>query len=166
VTTETQTAATSGYWYDDEAGAAPGVRVLDALREYCAAEAAMRKRTRESMGMGETDLLAIRLLLRAQRTGRDLGPKDLARALGISSASTTILVDRLVASGHVERRAHPTDRRALIVVPTVDSDSEVRATLDRMHSRMIAVADDLDASEAEVVTRFLRAMRDAVAPEE
>ena len=53
---------TSGYWY-------PGhfpepVDVLNLLRRYREAERRMRLRTRGSMGMGETDLIAVRLLLR------------------------------------------------------------------------------------------------------
>ncbi len=150
----------SGYWYADDAGR--GVEVLSALRRYRAAESAMRRRTRDSMGMGETDLLAIRFLLHAQRTGRAVSPKDLAARLGISSASTTVLVDRLVASGHVERRPHPTDRRALVIVPTRTSDSEVRATLGAMHDRMMHVAESLQPEEAAVVIAFFERMRDVV----
>lgn len=154
---QTPVDSASGYWYPD--GADRGVEVLEALRRYRAAEAAMRRRTRDSMGMGETDLLAIRFLLHAQRTGRDVSPKDLAVRLGISSASTTVLVDRLVTSGHVERRPHPTDRRALVIVPTGLSDSEVRATLGAMHDRMMRVAESLQPEEAAVVIDFFERMR-------
>ena len=70
-----------------------------------------------------------------------MAPKDLSQFLGITSASTTSLIDRLVASGHVRREAHPTDRRSVVVVPTVESDKEVRVTLGAMHRRMMAVAE-------------------------
>ena len=83
------TPAAPGYWYEHDAAHRTAVRVLEALREYRAAEAAMRRRTRNSMGMGETDLLAIRYLLEAARAGRPMGPRELGRRLGISSASTT-----------------------------------------------------------------------------
>jgi DNA-binding MarR family transcriptional regulator len=151
----------SGYWYPD-APRSSGVDVLNALRRYRAAETAMRRRTRDSMGMGETDLLAVRFLLQAQRAGRSVSPKDLAAYLKISSASTTILVDRLVKSGHVRRDPHPTDRRALVITPTSDTDAEVRATLGRMHTRMMEIAEGLSPDEATVVTRFLDGVRDAV----
>ncbi|MGR0319500.1 MarR family winged helix-turn-helix transcriptional regulator [Agromyces sp. ZXT2-3] len=112
--------------------------------------------------MGETDLLAIRYLLKREGEGRSVSPKDLAAHLGISSASTTVLIDRLVRSGHVERRPHPTDRRALVIAPTIASDDEVRATLGDMHRRMIEVAEGLGPDEAVVVLDFLGSMRDAV----
>lgn len=155
--------AASGYWYPpDTARRRAAVEVLNALRDYRASEAAMRRRTRSSMGMGETDLLALRFLLQAEASGKYIGPKELGSRLGISSASMTTLIDRLVKSGHIRREPHPTDRRALILRPTEHSDGEVRATLSDMHARMIAVAESLSDDEAEVVASFLRRMRDAV----
>lgn len=151
----------TGYWYSSDR-TRRGVAVLNALRDYRAAEAAMRRRTRSEMRMGETDLLAIRFLLKAQAAGRAVSPKDLSAHLSISSASTTVLIDRLVRSGHVERRPHPTDRRALVIAPTIDTDHEVRATLGDMHRRMIEVAESLSPDEAVVVLGFLDRMRAAV----
>jgi DNA-binding MarR family transcriptional regulator len=42
----------------------------------------------------------------------------LARALEVTPRNITGLVDGLVASGHVTREPHPTDRRATLVTPT------------------------------------------------
>ncbi|GAA2171224.1 hypothetical protein GCM10009846_04410 [Agrococcus versicolor] len=151
----------TGYWYPDRDGAST-VDVLNLLRRYRAAESRMRARTRSSMEMGETDLLALRTLLAAQRTGALVRQRDLAKVLSITSASVTVLVDRLERSGHVERRAHPTDRRSTIVVPTTATEHEVRETLGAMHRRMIEVVDDLTAAELEVVARFLSGMAAAV----
>ncbi|MFJ3384552.1 MULTISPECIES: MarR family winged helix-turn-helix transcriptional regulator [unclassified Curtobacterium] len=152
----------SGYWFPDDDATQRGVAVLNALRRYRAAETAMRRRTRDSMGMGETDLLAVRYLLQAQRSGRKISPKDLAAHLGISSASTTILIDRLVKSNHVRRDPHPTDRRALVITPTTATDDEVRATLGVMHRRMMSIAEGLSTDDARTVAFFLENMREAV----
>jgi DNA-binding MarR family transcriptional regulator len=152
----------SGYWYEEQTSTQRGVRVLEAMRDYRAAETAMRKRTRVSMGMGETDLLAIRLLLAARREGATLSPKDLARGLGISSASTTILVDRLERSGHVVRQPHPTDRRAIVIETTDATNVEVRHTLGSMHARMAEVAASLSPEQSSVVLDFLVALRRAL----
>jgi len=152
--------ALPGYWYAKDTTTA--VEVLNALRDYRASEAAMRRRTRSSMGMGETDLLALRYLLQTEAAGLTMGPKELAGRLGITSASVTTLIDRLVKSGHIRREAHPTDGRALILRPTPGADSEVRATLGRMHTLMLEAAQSLSESEAQTVIAFLRRMRDAV----
>lgn len=157
-----RTPVSSGYWYGGTGIHHSAVQVLEALREYRAAETAMRRRTKDSMGMGETDLLAIRYLLEAARRGRPMGPRDLAARLGISSASTTTLLDRLTKSGHVRRQPHPTDRRALVVTATESADAEVRATLGPMHRRMLDAAEALTPEQAETVVGFLHAVREAV----
>lgn len=44
--------------------------------------------------------------------------QSLARALAVTPRNVTGLVDGLVASSHVTREAHPSDRRATLVTPT------------------------------------------------
>jgi DNA-binding MarR family transcriptional regulator len=152
----------SGYWYGPDGQLDSGAAVLKALRDYRAAEQSVRRSTRDAMGMGETDILALRFLLQAQASGETMVPKDLCRILGITSASTTSLIDRLVASGHVRREAHPTDRRSVVIVPTAESDQHVRLTLGAMHRRMMSVAEGLGADEARIVVQFLRRMTTAI----
>lgn len=156
----------SGYWYGPDGQLDYSAAVLKSLRDYRAAETEIRRSTRDSMGMGETDILALRYLLRVQASGKQVVPKDLSQFLNITSASTTTLIDRLVASGHVRREPHPTDRRSVVVIPTGESDKEVRETLGAMHRRMMQVAEGLTADEARVVVDFLQRMTDALqAPE-
>ncbi|WP_101853382.1 MarR family winged helix-turn-helix transcriptional regulator [Kocuria flava] len=158
--------SSSGYWYAAD-GAHPGpVEVLEALRAYRGAEQDLRRRTRESMGMGEKDVLALRYLMEADRAGEPMTPRALAGKLGISSASTTALLDRLARSGHIARRPHPTDRRSLVIVATEASHGEVRATLGSMHERMHAAAARLTPEQAATVIAFLQEMTAAVHPHE
>ena len=95
-TTQPDEFSRSGYWYP-EGDSAQTIDVLNMLRRYRAAETAMRARTRATMGMNETDLMALRFLLHEQRAGRIVRPIDLARVLDISTASTTTLIDRLAS---------------------------------------------------------------------
>lgn len=148
------------YWY--ETAPSHVVRVLDALRDYRAAEQAMRRRTRESMKMGETDLRALRFLLKAEAEGRLATPADLGAHLGMKSSSITIMLDRLTASGHVGRRPHPSDRRSITITATPGADEEVRHTLGLMHQRMLEAAAGLDDAEAETVGRFLAELTDVL----
>ena len=85
---ESHGAPDSGYWYSPDDRLDPPAAILQALRDYRTSEVATRRSTRDSMGMGETDLLALRYLLRAKSTGERVGPKDLSRVLGITTAST------------------------------------------------------------------------------
>lgn len=152
----------SGYWYRKATEGDGATGILNALRDYTTSEAAMRRRTRESMGMGANDLLALRFLFQDKRAGRVSRPRDLARRLGITSASVTTLVDRLIASGHVQREQDPNDRRSIILQPTPDADREVRHTLGGMHKRMRSAAGGMTAADTAIVVGFLRRMTEAV----
>ena len=152
----------SGYWYDRDEDQLSGVDVLNLLRQYRSAESDMRRRTRDSMSMGENELLVLRYLIKADGEGRLVGPTELSRYLGISTASTTALIDRLQKSGHVVRQPHPSDRRSVHVVATPQSDVEVRDTLGQMHKRMLAAVDGMSADEARAVIACLSRLQQAV----
>jgi DNA-binding MarR family transcriptional regulator len=142
--------------------AAHADEIITTLLDYRLAEEAMRRRTRDSMGMGTTDLQALRFLLKAQGEQRIVSGRNLADHLGMTSASVTALLDRLTKSGHVERTPHPTNRRSNMVTATPGSDVEVRQTLGAMHGRMIETARALSPADAALIEQFLEAMTAAV----
>lgn len=148
------------YWYADDD--ARSTSVMEAMRSYRAAEVAMRRRTQQSMDMGENELLVLRFLMRAHMREESVTPAALARYLGITSASTTALLDRLEKSGHITRAPNPADRRSVLIAATERSDEEVRHTLTQMHERMMAVVRDMGPVQRETVIAFLDAMRAAV----
>ena len=76
------------------------------------------------MDMNATDLAALRMLIMREQRGESVSPHELAEHLRISTASTTKLLDRLTLSGHLERKPHPRDRRARVVVLTQASRDE------------------------------------------
>ena len=155
----------ASYWYPGAPDQEPAKALLEALRDYRTAEQEMRRRIRDEMNITEKDMLALRHVLHAHQRGNPLGPTDLSRLLSISSASTTALIDRLVSSGHVRRQLHPTDRRALKLIPTDKSSTEIHETLGRLHERMMEAASSLSHEEAEVVTRFLHLLQETVEKE-
>lgn len=160
--TPQQPSASAGYWYTTDPDHPRAREVLDAVRSYRATETRIRRHTQDSMGMNENDLLAMRYLMQARQAGGSLGPKDLSRLLGISTASTTALIDRLEKGGYVRRRARPNDRRAWEIVPTDTSDAEVRDTVGGMHERMMQAASELSPEEAGVVIRFMDRLRQSL----
>lgn len=115
------------YWYADDD--ARSTSVMEAMRSYRAAEVAMRRRTQQAMEMGENELLVLRFLARARLRGSVVTPVTLSRYLGITSASTTALLDRLEKSGHLTRSPNPDDRRSVLVTSSEKSDAEIRHTL-------------------------------------
>lgn len=147
-----------GYWYRAEDDLHGSVQVLKLLRRYREVERQMRARTRDSMGMSETDLVALRHIVKAHGAGMALRQRELAQLLDLSTASVSVLVDRLSRQGHVRRVPHPGDRRSVAVEPTTVSDHALRAILGTMHQRMLESVEMLTDSERAAVTKFLTAM--------
>ncbi|WP_223169112.1 MULTISPECIES: MarR family transcriptional regulator [Microbacterium] len=109
------------------------------------------KRLQSHLTVNPTDLEAMEHLL----SSGPLGPSDLARRLHISTASTTAMVDRLVALGHVTREPHPTDRRAVLIVPTETSRRSAMSVLMPMILGVDAVLDRYTPDERSVITNYL-----------
>lgn len=143
------------YWYGDDRDV---VEMLDATRRFRRADQEMRRRMARGMGMNVTDLQALQFVIAAERRGHDVTARQLSRDLGISTASTTKLLDRLTASGHLERRPHPSDRRALVIGATEHAHTEVRERLVEMHDRMAQIARDVPSVSRGAVVGFLEAM--------
>lgn len=134
------------------------VAVMQALRRWHLAAERMSASSRRYMKLNQTDMRAIRFLIAARNQGLVATPGALAGYLGISSASTTKLLDRLERGGHITRTPHPTDRRAVAVAVTEHTRRDARATVGRQHARRFAVAAALSPDEREVVVRFLDAL--------
>jgi DNA-binding MarR family transcriptional regulator len=138
--------------------------VLEAVRAFSDAMDRMYGEIKGDMEMNTTDLAALRMLVVREQRSTDVSPRDLARHLRISTASTSKLLDRLSASGHVERRPHPRDRRARIVVLTDESRVAFYTHFGARLRAMRAVADRYSDGELEVITRFIGEICEVIDP--
>lgn len=111
------------------------------------------------VGVGVTDLLALDHMTSAPS---ELGVVELANLLRIRSASATVLVDRLVARGHLERTSHSTDGRRTSLHPTATAHRDVRAALGPLIRDIALITDELSETETEVVIRVLRRITTAL----
>jgi DNA-binding MarR family transcriptional regulator len=102
--------------------------------------------------VNRTDFEAMQQLIRRGA----LSPSEIARQLGVSTAAATIIVDRLVAVGHVTRKPHPTDRRAILVVPEPTSIERALGRLLPLVMGIEHLLDDFSPDEQEVITEYLR----------
>jgi DNA-binding MarR family transcriptional regulator len=121
------------------------------LRDLITVSDLFERRLRTHLTVNPTDLEAMEHLL----ASGPLGPSELARRLGITTASTTTLVDRLVELGHVTRQPHPTDRRGVLVVPTDTSRESAMSVLMPMILDVDAVLDGFSPQEQAVITAYL-----------
>jgi len=134
------------------------VRVMDAMFRWREAELRVSRASQRFMRLGESDMKALRLVIVMTDQGRHVTAKDIAEHLGISSAATTKLLDRLESGGHITRSPHPEDRRAITVTISPDTRRSAELTVGREHARRFRVAAALDPEERETVIRFLEAL--------
>jgi len=120
---------------------------------------------RGDMDMNATDLAALRMLIVREQRHEPVSPHDIAAHLAISTASTTKLLDRLTASGHVERQAHPSDRRSRVVVLTEAARADFYRHFGIRMGRMRAAMEGYSDGELRAVTRFFGDMEQALTGE-
>lgn len=132
--------------------------VLQALRRFRAAEDKMRRELSAGMRMNLRDVEALQHVIAAEMTGELASPREIAEHLGISTASTTKLLDRLTESGHVERVPNQRDRRSLAIRATTHAHDEVRERLAEMHARLEKIAQAVPEHCRPAVIDFLAAM--------
>jgi len=82
-------------------------------------------------------------------------PTELARRLEASTAATTLVIDRLVAAGHVTRRPHPTDRRKVIVTPAEDWSATAHRHVAPIIEGVTDATEALTPADRAVVADFL-----------
>lgn len=131
---------------------------LTAMRAFSDAVDRVHTGIRGEMDMNASDLAALRMMIVREQRGEWVSPHDIAVHLGISTASTTKLLDRLTASGHVERRPHPHDRRALVVVITAAARAEFFQRFAQRMARMRGAMETFSDDELRAVGRFFGEM--------
>lgn len=108
------------------------------------------RRVGERLGITASQVVALREL------SEPITARELAVRMSCEPSNATFVLDRLEQQGLVERRPHPTDRRAKMIVLT-DAGKDFRATvlanLDE-HSPLTA----LSPGEQETLRDLLRAL--------
>lgn len=129
--------------------------VVKAVSDLSESGAVSERAALHSLGIGPNDAKVLRFLLDREAGDEPVTPRLLAEMLGISSAATTALIDRLADAGWVERVPYPGDRRSIVVRATIDEAAPARHLLAVRRSSVAAAASRLDSHERRVVADFL-----------
>lgn len=136
----------------DQAPHPSGVRrATKLMREILDVSEEFEAHVGRQLTVNPTDLHAMEHLIRSG----PLGPTDLARRLGITTAAVTAVVDRLERLGHATRTPHPTDRRSVVVVPTPASVQRAMDTLMPMIMGIDGVLDGFTPAERGTIEVYL-----------
>ena len=88
--------------------------------------------------------------------------RELARKLGGSFSNATVLVDRLVDRGLVERLAEPEDRRVVLVQTTQQGRALIEQLVTSWRALSEPVLEALDPDDLAALSRGLKALLEAI----
>ncbi|MFJ9538196.1 MarR family winged helix-turn-helix transcriptional regulator [Streptomyces sp. NPDC101225] len=114
-------------------------------------------------GMHPTDVRALIALMDAARAGEEVTPGRLGTALGLNSAGTTALVDRLERAGHVRRVRGGTDRRRVVIEVDEKAVALGWSFFGPLIGRAVELLRDCDKRERAAIKGFLEGVREAAA---
>ena len=129
-----------------------------ALREVLTLTSLARTVLARRLGLSVHDVEAMEQVMVA---GEPLGPVELSRRLGVTSAAATQSVHRLQAAGHVVRTPHPADGRRQVLEVTPSGAAHVFSELGPLLRLSARASEGMSAADRAAVHRFLDGIADA-----
>ncbi|MGW3461276.1 MarR family transcriptional regulator [Streptomyces olivaceoviridis] len=146
-------------------GPAPGpeLEIVHLLRATTVELGLHSGRFAQRNGMHPTDVRALIALMDARRAGEEMSAGRLGGVLGLNSAGTTALVDRLEAAGLVRRVRGERDRRR-VVIEVEDRAVELgQAFFGPLIERSVELLRRYDDRQLAAIRDFLTGVREAAA---
>lgn len=114
-------------------------------------------------GLHPTDVRALIALMDAARAGEEMTAGRLGAALGLNSAGTTAVIDRLEKAGHVRRVRGRQDRRTVVVEVDERAVELGWSFFGPLIERAVELLRGYDERERDAIRGFLEGMREAAA---
>lgn len=124
------------------------------LRQVIEQNAEFTKSVSAHLDVNQTDFEAMEQLI----MNGPMTAGQLAKAVGISPGSATVMIDRLVEVGHVTREPNPNDRRGVLVAPNPESVAEAWRLISPLIMASEKALSELNTSEQNAVTSYLAKM--------
>lgn len=135
----------------------PKSDVVDALYAVLQAMPDLRVAIAHRVGLNPTEVDAMEHIM-----GDPIGPVELSRRLHMTSASSTVLVDRLEQAGHAVRELDPEDGRRRVVRPTPQGAGAVFAQIGPLVADLVSAEDGLTVRERTAVVTYLQRVLDVL----
>ncbi|SEC87473.1 transcriptional regulator [Streptomyces sp. 2231.1] len=143
--------------------AAPELETVHLLRAVTVELGLHSARFADRNGMHPTDVRALIALMDARRAGEELSAGRLGAALGLNSAGTTALLDRLEGAGHVRRVRSAEDRRRVVVQVEERAVDIGWAFFGPLIERSVELLRGYDDHQRAAIRGFLEGVREAAA---
>ncbi|MFI9833982.1 MarR family winged helix-turn-helix transcriptional regulator [Streptomyces sp. NPDC051913] len=140
-----------------------GMEIVHLLRAVTVELGLHSARFAQRNDMHPTDVRALIALMDAARAREEMTAGRLGAALGLNSAGTTALVDRLERAGHVRRVRGERDRRKVVIEVSEEAVELGRAFFGPLIDRTMGLLRAYDERETAAILGFLTGVRDAAA---
>ena len=141
----------------------PEMEIVHLLRAVAVELGLHSARFANRNGMHPTDVRALIALMDADRAGEEMTTGRLGGALGLNSAGTTALVDRLERAGHVRRVRSEGDRRRVVVEVDQRAVALGQAFFGPLIGSAVELLQGYDDRERAAIRGFLEGVREAAA---
>lgn len=141
----------------------PGFELLFLLQKFTTEAERYSETVRRQHGLARNDIHAINAVIEADRAGVDATPGDLRERLVLSSAAMTAVLDRLEASGHLERQHSSEDRRQVLLKSTSSARTTGREMFDPMVQHMLPILAEYSEEELQLVAGMISRLTEAIA---
>lgn len=93
---------------------------------------------------------------------KGLTMKELARKMGVTTGSLTVVVEKLVKKGLVRRKPHETDRRSIVVELTEKGENDF-VEHDELHSQLTEeISHNLTEEEVQQLASILKKVNEVI----
>ncbi|MFF4057535.1 MarR family winged helix-turn-helix transcriptional regulator [Streptomyces sp. NPDC001668] len=141
----------------------PEMEIVHLLRAVTVELGLHSARFAQRNAMHPTDVRALISLMDASRGEEEMTAGRLGAELGLNSAGTTSLIDRLERTGHVRRVRGRQDRRKVVVEVDERAVELGQAFFGPLIGRAVELLQGYDESERAAIRGFLAGVRDAAA---
>ncbi|MFC8201636.1 MarR family transcriptional regulator [Streptomyces sp. NPDC057298] len=141
----------------------PGLRAVHQLRAITVELDLLGAEFAQRNSLHPTDLRALICLLDAARAHTPATPGWLGRQLGLNSAGTTALVDRLEGLGHVQRTRDSRDRRRVLLEVDERAVTLGQSFFGPLIAEVVTATRTFSDTELATIQRFLLNVHEAVA---
>ena len=125
------------------------------LQEFSQAADRYVEFTGAQFGTHRTDMNALSIIIKYERSGTLPSAKDLSSDLQLSAPATTAMLDRLARFGLIERIRSDHDRRVVNISPTDKASSMGREMFMPLSVKVMEMIKNYDAHQLQVVSQFM-----------
>lgn len=133
-------------------------QLTEELFELSSAIDLIGRATADVLGINQTDLICLELLVRRG----PMGAGEVAQALGVTTAAVSAMASRLEAGGYARREMDPNDRRRVRLHASRSGAKQAFSLFNGLHQASSELLGELRQRDQTLLLNTLRRYRDLI----